>query len=236
MILAELGIIIRTEKQGAVVFNAEIGSKRFLLFPPQASATLKPYPRFHPLARRSQLNFYEMSPEEVGTLGEEGGMQTTLQSGDMCVIVTRLIFIFASLFIPPFWSHHVTNIDSSFSFNIFTKSPYHDTIVESTNMAVKCALAIKKSLASNKRLTEAMPCTIFLAQYFVQYLLREVQKAVTGFLEASVSPEKPWIVREENVEAWLRRHWIGTCSVDNLVTLRRTVRKAMAERPPRYRG
>ena len=70
------------------------GEKSFLLWPPRATAALRPYPVTHPMDRRSQLDLRNEAHRDVLDDPSLGGLQVRLAAGDL-------------LYLPPYWLHEV---------------------------------------------------------------------------------------------------------------------------------
>lgn len=70
------------------------GEKSFLLWPPRATAALRPYPVTHPMDRRSQLDLRNEAHRDVLDDPSLGGLQVRLAAGDL-------------LYLPPYWWHEV---------------------------------------------------------------------------------------------------------------------------------
>jgi ribosomal protein L16 Arg81 hydroxylase len=80
------------------------GRKRTILFPPQASLALYPYPIGHPLYRRSRVDLYEEHAQRDRWFPRFGAgvalaREVWLEEGDV-------------LLIPPLWWHHVETVSS----------------------------------------------------------------------------------------------------------------------------
>lgn len=95
------------------------GEKRFLLMPPSFHRRVHIFPRVHQHHRRSQIHWSSLERHTgSGTardwaLGDEllkadGVLEVTLKAGDM-------------LYLPPYWLHHVTNLDAGISVNVWTE-------------------------------------------------------------------------------------------------------------------
>ncbi len=99
-------------------FHVQIdGHKNFLLFPPETMQHVYLFPRIHPHFRRSQVNLDAIDADRFPSFSSEkvrGTVQVTLESGD-------------ALYIPPFWGHHVTNVDGGVSVNVWTENTQFKT-------------------------------------------------------------------------------------------------------------
>ena len=91
------------------VFAQLRGTKRFLLFPPNASAALHVYPRVHPSTRQSQLDLRRLPPppsfprfHAARAARALGAQEVVLGPGD-------------GLFIPAGCWHHVRSLSTAFS-------------------------------------------------------------------------------------------------------------------------
>eukprot|EP01126_Amoeba_proteus_P040796 TRINITY_DN4374_c0_g1_i11.p1 TRINITY_DN4374_c0_g1~~TRINITY_DN4374_c0_g1_i11.p1 ORF type:complete len:204 (-),score=41.95 TRINITY_DN4374_c0_g1_i11:65-676(-) len=107
-----------------------------------------------------------------------GAMEVTLKKGEI-------------LFIPPLWPHHVTNINSSISFNIFTESPYHKQLVESLRMSM---MFMKRVSGLN----ENSEIGAFFARELIIRLFRGIQ------------PQGK--LCRDNLDDWVQQHWINRYS------------------------
>jgi ribosomal protein L16 Arg81 hydroxylase len=94
-------------------FHVQIdGHKHFVLFPPAAMHKVHMFPRIHPHFRRSQVNLDAIDPTQFPTFTSDllkDVVEVTLERGD-------------ALYIPPFWGHHVTNVDGGVSVNVWTEN------------------------------------------------------------------------------------------------------------------
>lgn len=97
-----------------------------------------------------------------------------------------------SLFIPPMWYHHVTNIDSSISFNIFTEAPYHPSFLDNTTSSIQLSKRLAKITEEEQKLR--------LTKMFVERILQQVK------LDLTEENSEADLAKME-VSAWLKAHW-----------------------------
>ena len=91
------------------VYVQLFGSKRFVLYPPSHEHTL--FPKLHPSYRQVQ-RVPEVDGDAAGdsaALDAMGRIVITLRAGE-------------ALYLPPFWFHHVTAVDTSISINAWCLS------------------------------------------------------------------------------------------------------------------
>ena len=90
-----------------------IGTKRFLLWPPNQTVNLCPFPRLHPLWHKSRMDFERPRMEKRGpcaTYGRSEALGVTVRPGD-------------TLYIPPFWWHTVETLSPSLSLSTLSRWP-----------------------------------------------------------------------------------------------------------------
>lgn len=88
-----------------------VGRKRFVLWPPNQTALLCPFPRLHPLWHKSRANFEapDLSPP-CSSYPESEAIATEVAPGDL-------------LYIPPFWWHTVETLSPSLSLTTISRWP-----------------------------------------------------------------------------------------------------------------
>lgn len=94
-----------------------LGSKRFVLFPPESWEKMRPYPFLHPSHAQSQLE-----GQPLADLLLEG-QDATLGPGDV-------------LYIPPMWWHQVEAKTLSVSVNFWSESEQSQVMAEGLNLVI----------------------------------------------------------------------------------------------------
>ena len=99
-------------------FHVQVtGTKRFTVLPPTALAAAAVFPMPHQYYRRAQLDLGACEGDADGGADAEaaalvhtpGALTVTLHPGDL-------------LYIPPYWLHHVVNVDAGISLNVWTRA------------------------------------------------------------------------------------------------------------------
>lgn len=114
------------------------------------------YPRAHQRHRRSQIDWGSSltASERDWQLAEAlvalpGAREVTLTKGDV-------------LYLPPFWLHHVTNLNAGISVNVWTELTEHKRLIFDIRTAPQATLAAPSSPSLN-------------AAYYALYLVRSLQ-------------------------------------------------------------
>eukprot|EP01122_Echinamoeba_exundans_P007719 TRINITY_DN2433_c0_g1_i3.p1 TRINITY_DN2433_c0_g1~~TRINITY_DN2433_c0_g1_i3.p1 ORF type:complete len:472 (-),score=36.67 TRINITY_DN2433_c0_g1_i3:23-1438(-) len=153
-------------------FHVQIdGKKSFVLFPPPAMQKVYLFPRIHPHFRRSQVNLDLVDQTKFGTFSAEflrDIVEVTLESGD-------------ALYIPPFWGHHVTNIDGGVSVNVWTEN----TEFKSWSADIfKRVLSVPKNVAPSDRLRAYG----YFLRVALKHLKLDIKKTVEELVTQRYSP------------------------------------------------
>lgn len=87
-----------------------LGSKRFVLWPPNQTARLCPFPRLHPLWHKSRVAFEAPDLAACGSYAGSSALVAEVRAGDV-------------LYVPPFWWHTVETLSPSLSLSTISRWP-----------------------------------------------------------------------------------------------------------------
>ncbi len=97
-----------------------VGKKRFILFPPNASSVLCPYPRLHPSTRQSCLDFRRMGTPGSSRLRNgsvSAAFHAALETGRLAPIEV-VLGSGDVLYLPPYWWHRASTVGDSVSMSV----------------------------------------------------------------------------------------------------------------------
>jgi hypothetical protein len=154
-------------------FHVQVfGEKHFLLFPPEEHEKVYLFPRIHPHHRRSQIDLDHIDINKFPRfLAAKGAMEVRITEPAYYFLAFTFVTVeyFTAqvtlkagdiLYLPPFWFHHVTNLDAGVSVNTWS-----DPDLKAKSHALfKAVLSIPKHLE--------IPVRIQTAKYFLTKLFR----------------------------------------------------------------
>eukprot|EP00055_Hartaetosiga_balthica_P017009 m.110704 g.110704 ORF g.110704 m.110704 type:complete len:615 (+) comp9227_c0_seq6:74-1918(+) len=116
------------------------GRKRFLLFPPSQWQHLYLHPLIHPAGRSCQVDLDAPRDSQIHDFPNYAknhvlAIETILNPGEV-------------LYIPPHWFHHVTSLEPSISFSVWTD---YDVVVASSKLLEEVSLPIMKTWSETER-------------------------------------------------------------------------------------
>lgn len=96
------------------------GHKRFMLFPPTSVRQLYPHPVLHPNGRQTQINIdepdssFDLLYHLDGLLNESEAVNSLTHQDYEFTIAARDVTLGPGdvLYLPPYWAHHVTALDT----------------------------------------------------------------------------------------------------------------------------
>ncbi|GMI01713.1 hypothetical protein TrST_g10392 [Triparma strigata] len=145
------------------------GTRRFILYPPSASASLVPHPYHHPRYRQSQLYYVETGASSFwGDIAREP-VVADLEPGDL-------------LYVPPFWWHRVESNSKGPSIQVNTWSTSDEISAFNGLVTSKPPKWILKLWGSKR--------VVPFAKQYVLDVVTEVQKLFPSHFNAKGGPEE----------------------------------------------